>query len=193
MLVAPYKANMNTSPAITTASGVEEYSKNTSTSVYGSGLCLTKLNAVFLPCRYNAEAISQLLTCCYDYSHCPTHIRRMILQSDRPLLSVLRMDISSKIERGRGANSNFKYEATSSSDFATQKYDPAEELDGVARRDANVLQTSLFIDSVPIATAASQFFFFRVLHTIVFHLRAHAFARSVTVAWSSAVQASSST
>ena len=35
-------------------------------------------------------------------------------------------------------------------------------------------------------------FFFRVLHTIFSHLRAHAFARSVTVARSSAVQASSS-
>ena len=33
---------------------------------------------------------------------------------------------------------------------------------------------------------------FRVLHTIFSHLRAHAFARSVTVARSSAVQASSS-
>ena len=126
MLVAPYKANMNSPPAIATASGGEEESRNNSTSVYGSGLCLTKLNAFFLHCRYNAEAISQLVTCCYDDSHCPTHIRRMILPSDRPLLSVLRMDISSKIERGRGANSNFKYEGTSSSDFATQKYDPAE-------------------------------------------------------------------
>ena len=36
------------------------------------------------------------------------------------------------------------------------------------------------------------FFFFLVLHTIVCQLRAHAFARSVTVARSSAVQASSS-
>ena len=36
------------------------------------------------------------------------------------------------------------------------------------------------------------FFFFRVLHTSFSHLRAHAFARSVTVARSSAVQASSS-
>ena len=36
------------------------------------------------------------------------------------------------------------------------------------------------------------FFFFRILHTISSHLRAHAFARSVTVARSSAVQASSS-
>ena len=36
------------------------------------------------------------------------------------------------------------------------------------------------------------FFFFRVLHTIFSHLRAHAFARSVIVARSSAVQASSS-
>ena len=35
------------------------------------------------------------------------------------------------------------------------------------------------------------FFFFRVLHTMFSHLRAHAFARSVTVARSSAVQASS--
>ena len=35
-------------------------------------------------------------------------------------------------------------------------------------------------------------FFFRVLHTIFPHLRAHAVARSVTVARSSAVQASSS-
>ena len=34
-------------------------------------------------------------------------------------------------------------------------------------------------------------FFFRVLHTIFSHLRAHAFARSVTVARSSAVHASS--
>ena len=38
----------------------------------------------------------------------------------------------------------------------------------------------------------SFFFFFRVLHTIFPHLRAHALARSVTVARSSAVQASSS-
>ena len=37
-----------------------------------------------------------------------------------------------------------------------------------------------------------MFFFFRVLHIIFSHLRAHAFARSVTVARSSAVQASSS-
>ena len=37
-----------------------------------------------------------------------------------------------------------------------------------------------------------HFFFFRVLHTIFSHLRAHAIARSVTVARSSAVQASSS-
>ena len=36
------------------------------------------------------------------------------------------------------------------------------------------------------------FFFFRVLHTIFSHLRAHAFALAVTVARSSAVQASSS-
>ena len=36
------------------------------------------------------------------------------------------------------------------------------------------------------------FFFFRVLHTIFPHLRAHAIGRSVTVARSSAVQASSS-
>ena len=36
------------------------------------------------------------------------------------------------------------------------------------------------------------FFFSRVLHTMFFHLRAHAFARSVTVARSSAVHASSS-
>ena len=35
-------------------------------------------------------------------------------------------------------------------------------------------------------------FFSRVLHTIFSHLRAHAFARSVTMARSSAVQASSS-
>ena len=35
-------------------------------------------------------------------------------------------------------------------------------------------------------------FFFRVLHTMFSHLRAHAFALSVTVARSSAVQASSS-
>ena len=72
-------------------------------------------------------------TCCSDDSHCPTHIRRMILPPDRPVFSDLRMDISSKIEKGRGANLNFKYEATSSSDFATQTYDPAEELHGVAR------------------------------------------------------------
>ena len=39
---------------------------------------------------------------------------------------------------------------------------------------------------------AVSFFFFRVLHTMFSHLRAHAFARSVTVARSSAVQASSS-
>ena len=38
----------------------------------------------------------------------------------------------------------------------------------------------------------SHFFFFRVLHTIFSHFRAHAFARSVTVARTSAVQASSS-
>ena len=37
-----------------------------------------------------------------------------------------------------------------------------------------------------------QFFLFRVLHTMCCHLRAHAFARSVTVTRSSAVQASSS-
>ena len=36
------------------------------------------------------------------------------------------------------------------------------------------------------------FFFFRVLHTIYSHLRAHALARYVTVARSSVVQASSS-
>ena len=36
------------------------------------------------------------------------------------------------------------------------------------------------------------FFFFRVINTIFSHFRAHAFARSVTVARSSAVQASSS-
>ena len=36
------------------------------------------------------------------------------------------------------------------------------------------------------------FFFCRVLHTIFSHLLAHAFARSFTVAWWSAVQASSS-
>ena len=35
-------------------------------------------------------------------------------------------------------------------------------------------------------------FFFRVLHTMFSHLRAHAFALSVTVARSSAMQASSS-
>ena len=40
--------------------------------------------------------------------------------------------------------------------------------------------------------ANDVFFFFRVLHTIFSHLRAHVFARSVTVARSSAVQASSS-
>ena len=34
---------------------------------------------------------------------------------------------------GRGANPNFKYEATTSSDYATQNYDPAEELHGVDR------------------------------------------------------------
>ena len=33
VLVAPYKANMNSSPAKATASGVEEESINTSTSV----------------------------------------------------------------------------------------------------------------------------------------------------------------
>ena len=38
----------------------------------------------------------------------------------------------------------------------------------------------------------ARFFFFRVLHTMFSHLRAHAFALSVTVARSSAVQASSS-
>ena len=37
-----------------------------------------------------------------------------------------------------------------------------------------------------------EFFIFRVLHTIFSHLRAHAFARSVTVARSSAVHGSSS-
>ena len=37
-----------------------------------------------------------------------------------------------------------------------------------------------------------SFFFCRVLHTMFSHLRAHAFARSVTVARSSAAQASSS-
>ena len=72
-------------------------------------------------------------TCCSDNSHCPTHVRRMILPPDRHVLSLLRMDISSKIERGLGANSNFKYEATSSSYFATQTYYPAEELHGLAR------------------------------------------------------------
>ena len=36
------------------------------------------------------------------------------------------------------------------------------------------------------------FFFFLVLHAMFSHLRAHAFARSVTVAMSSAVQATSS-
>ena len=56
-----------------------------------------------------------------------------MLPPDRPVLSVLRIDISSKIERGRVANSNFKYEATSSSDLATQQYDPAEELHVVDR------------------------------------------------------------
>ena len=40
--------------------------------------------------------------------------------------------------------------------------------------------------------ADHKFFSFRVLHTMFSHLRAHAFARSVTVARSSAVQASSS-
>ena len=40
--------------------------------------------------------------------------------------------------------------------------------------------------------APYSYVFFRVLHTIFSHLRAHAFARSVTVARSSAVQASSS-
>ena len=39
---------------------------------------------------------------------------------------------------------------------------------------------------------ALLFFFFRVLHTTFSHLRAHAFASSVTVTRSSAVQASSS-
>ena len=38
---------------------------------------------------------------------------------------------------------------------------------------------------------APRFFFFRVLHTIFSHLRAHALARSLTVVRSSAVQASS--
>ena len=38
----------------------------------------------------------------------------------------------------------------------------------------------------------NRLFFFRVLHTMCCHLRAHAFARSVTVSRSSAVQASSS-
>ena len=38
----------------------------------------------------------------------------------------------------------------------------------------------------------NNFFFCRILHTMFSHLRAHAFARSVTVARSSAVQASSS-
>ena len=51
---------------------------------------------------------------------------------------------------------------------------------------------SLYID-LSSAEALLQFsFFFRVLHTMFSHLRAHAFALSVTVARSSAVQASSS-
>ena len=45
---------------------------------------------------------------------------------------------------------------------------------------------------VKVEGSQQYFFFFRVLHTIFFHLRAHALARSVTVARSSAVQASSS-
>ena len=44
----------------------------------------------------------------------------------------------------------------------------------------------------PVGEHVWVFFFFRVLHTISPHLRAHAFARSVTVGRSSAVQASSS-
>ena len=55
------------------------------------------------------------------------------------------------------------------------------------------------LDCVPVcitflfhASDFSNFFFFRVLHTMFSHLRAHAFALSVTVARSSAVQASSS-
>ena len=43
-----------------------------------------------------------------------------------------------------------------------------------------------------IALSSTCIFFFRVLHTIFSHLRAHAFARPVTVARSSSIQASSS-
>ena len=52
----------------------------------------------------------------------------------------------------------------------------------------------LYIATVPSASPgrACSVFFFRVLHTIFSHLRAHAFDRPVTVARSSAVQASSS-
>ena len=50
---------------------------------------------------------------------------------------------------------------------------------------------SLLTQGLP-PTRAYRFFFFRVLHTISSHLRVRAFAHSVTVARSSAVQASSS-
>ena len=52
------------------------------------------------------------------------------------------------------------------------------------------IQTEMAMEKVK--NELIELFFCRVLHTIFSHLRAHAFARSVTVARSSAVQASSS-
>ena len=53
------------------------------------------------------------------------------------------------------------------------------------------LRQCVFIATVGVVSGV-RFFFFRVLHTIFSYLRAHALARSVTVARSSAVQALSS-
>ena len=62
------------------------------------------------------------------------------------------------------------------------------------RSDRLVLRYPLcplqFLPFVVESGISFRFFFFRVLHTISPHLRAHAFARSVTVTRSSAVQAS---
>ena len=74
---------------------------------------------------------------------------------------------------------------------ATRRDDDTTRMDDAASHIGDI-STHADDERTERMTLMTTFFFFRVLHTIFSHLRAHAFARSLTVARSSSVQASSS-
>ena len=74
---------------------------------------------------------------------------------------------------------------------ATRRDDATTRMDDAASHIGDI-STHADDERTERMTLMTTFFFFRVLHTIFSHLLAHAFARSLTAARSSAVQASSS-